>query len=176
MTPNDFGIIRQADHNLLACMFPNFPDISEYDFEIINPEYIDGGLIVSNGGYTASPAFSYAVVNISKYDYVLAYAAATGATVISSGTTGSQSGTGEAFSRYGGAKSTLGLVTSLWTLIPVDKDYLVLNTVNKLYAPVIGFKRHRSDHVNPLGIIQPLNPGALQPDDPDPDPEEQEER
>ena len=161
MTPNDFGIIRQADHNLFACLFPTLMDISEYDFEIVYPEYQYHKAYSSTGAIGGSAYCDTGVIDISKYDYVLAPAGATGAATQSPRVTGQRDNpTSGAFDEVYFSVDSLYHISS-YALSEVKKHYLCATIPTETNLPVIGFIRKRSDGANPKGIINPI---------PDPDP------
>lgn len=177
--PNLFGIERHREADLLACLFPTLLNLSEYNFEIILPEYIDGAYFTSNGSLQSSSNYAYAVVDISKYESVLVPCSTRGAGDFS-GIRSTADDTGP-FSRKGYITGVTadGYLHSAYMLFERESTclYAIMSVdISTKYMPVIGFRRHRSDHVNPLGVIQPLDPGALEPLDPEPDPEDQEER
>lgn len=171
MIPNDFGIIRQADRNLFALLFPPLTDISEYECEIIMPEYIDESYYYSNGTLENNILYSHADVDCTKYDYILAPTSSVGVNAVSG--LRAAPGTGAVTER---AQVFSTNANSYSLFIIGDRKFLAISVLTNFKLPVIGFRRHRSDGANPLGIIQPLDPGALEPDDPVPDPEDQEER
>ena len=150
MVPNDFGLIRQKNHNLFACLFPNLKDISEYEFEVIYPEYIEG--YTTNGSTTtADVRFCYAVEDVSKYDMILYPAYGIGTTAIQSGM--NSTGLGASLTVYSSIRGyTNGMYTYNLTQVVVGvRDHLIINSGTGEYLPYIGFKRHRTDGVNPKG-------------------------
>ena len=177
MIPNDFGIIRQADHNLFALLFKTCTDISECNYEIVMPEYVQGGYYTTNGSIASNINYANAIVDISEYDYVIIPCTSIGP--------GAFSGIRDS-ADTSSPLDIKGYVTGITAENTVMSAYFCFENKNKshLYAlisvrkddanlPLIGFKRHRSDHVNPLGIIQPLDPGMLRPQVKDPDIEEE---
>lgn len=183
MTPNDFGIIRQADHNLFAMLFPPLTDASEYDFEIIQPEYEDGYrftlqnkesndnqacAIVDISGYTNCerifiPVASYGGTAFSGTKNTLTLPASFGSCI--------QAQLTHSFSYYN-IPSCYGCIVKA-----PNYNYVYVSDYIQAKRPIILALRKRNDHVNPLGVIQPLNPGILRPqvEDPDAPEEEQEE-
>lgn len=171
MIPNDFGLIRQKDHNLFALLFPYISDISEMHIELryINDnEWMPGYISNSNGRVTSTESMKYAVIDVSKYDYVLipssanieegpsAYSAYTGLTI-------SQSEINISYRAPLTPSSNNQSSYVFFELLHTDYKYAVLNQSKEHNMPIIGFIRHRSDNVNPKGIIKDVNSDLLQP-------------
>ena len=156
MDPIGFGIIRQPYFNLLGLLFNPLLDISEYEFEIINPEYIDGSYVTGAGQILSEAAFSYAVQDVSKYDYVLLPIALKG--TINTRRTGFRadpnSGAINTQANIAANSNGPGLYSTAYFLTDVDDSmpYAVVNALSDWHPPIIGFIRHRNDGVNPKSI------------------------
>lgn len=152
-------------------------NLSEYQLDIIYPEYIDGGYKIS-WSTPATPAanMSYAqITGLSIYDYILMplsiniYASFTVGLVNDElNITNTRAGIG----LYGSGDGRISSSYAFLNNTNSHFDKAITNVCSNMKYPVIGFKRTRADGVNPLGLIQPLDPGALEPNDPEPDPEE----
>lgn len=72
MIPNNFGLQRHPEIDLIALPFPNIGDLSNKSLEIINPEWIEDTTISSIQGVTTSvQGYHCAIVDVSEYDYVI---------------------------------------------------------------------------------------------------------
>lgn len=173
MEHNKWGLIRHKDLSLIALPLLDtngYPlDVSQCYIEEIIPEFIDGYNLNGSGQAVANASYKYAWIDANKYDYVI-FPLYSDTTNIYSGRAGNIGGSINGF--YMSGNSVKG-----YAILPVTQfNYFVgiscLKAVKDEDIVVIGIKRHRSDNVNPLGVIQPLNPGELEPINP----EDQEER
>ena len=185
MEPNRYGFIRNRNLDLIATGYMlatmDLFHLSELHAELIPVEYVDSTLIDVSGITQASATYKSGWVDISEYDYVLVPV-----NIIGIGSPAPFIGTapsigGNITGQYARGTNMYGwLLYTVSTATPYLAITSLQNTPDELCMP-IGFKRHRSDGVNPLGIINPLNHGLLQGlDDPDadinpvdPDPEEE---
>lgn len=183
MEPNLYGLIRNPNLNLIALPFVYLYHLEEYEIELIDVNTSSRVLNSYSGAYysAAGTRGSYASSNcydidIDGFEYVLLPVSRMNLnTTVYSGTTDDITSSPITFNKRVG----LAYDGSLYAAIPVDTSIAAavsLAVDNDL--PILGFRRHRSDHVNPLGIIQPINPGILQPGSLQPaveDPDVQEE-
>lgn len=166
MIPNDFGLIRQLDHTLLACLFPLIKDITEYDIELryVKPdEWNLEYYYSSNSGAKANnPKMKCAIIDISRYSYLLI--PTTTVAQSQSVYTGLGVGTDTGINQRVVITSGLGPVDS-YTLVERYRSYKYasINERKEDNLPIIGFIRHRSDGVNPKGMIKDAISDILQP-------------
>lgn len=147
----DFSLTRIPNRNLLGVMFPALADISEYDFEIIQPEYSSGHYFSAAGKFLSVAAnLSAATVPISGYDFVLSPAANSGTTQCGTGLNSADESTLTPRTAMTGASNTDEYKLFGYVLFKVDSElYLRITSVTGLNLPVIAFKRKRNDEVNP---------------------------
>lgn len=150
----DFSITRVPDRNLFGLLFPPLTDISEYEIEVIQPEYIDGYRCNIDGSLAASSLWCYAVEDVSKYDYVLMPLTNKTSSGYSSGL--NDVGVGASFANFSFSVRATSFECSCYALMPISgtTHVAIINTLVDYKLPLVGFKRHRSDGVNPKS---PLN-------------------
>lgn len=151
MIPNDFGIIRQKDFALYALPFSDI-HLSNYDFRIIEPEYIEGYYYNQTAVSTANADYCNAYVDVKGYDHVLI------PMTISKGGITTYSGlrepgtSGAMNPRINLSKLTADtdqiLCGYLFCEIQ-DKTDLFITGGAGIHKPVIVFKELRSDSANP---------------------------
>lgn len=166
MIPNDFGLIRQKDHNLFALLFPNLADISEYDIEVLYVDPASWNLnraVTGQAQVTIRNGMKYAIVDASKYDYILLPISTI---VLTNGIYNgsiSSSTLEETHNRIFIRNLSEGGLT-VYALLQIDDyKYVVLNQRINDNIPIIGFRRHRSDGVNPKGMSKDAISDILQP-------------
>lgn len=69
----DYGIIKQyGEKDLIGVLFRPITNFDHVKFEVINPEWVDGVYYSSTAGATTNnSSMRSAVVDCSKYDYVI---------------------------------------------------------------------------------------------------------
>lgn len=172
MILNEYGLIRQPNHSLIGLFFPPLISLSEYEIEVVYPEYTNGYYYPTNGVRDINASCKAGLADISKYDYVIVPAMSPGSGLTCASGLRVQLNSG-ALLPTTIAKGDNAEPCCSHALCKVDNNkYAAVSCLIDYNLPIIGFKRHRSDHVNPLGIIQPLDPGMLRPQVEDPDVEE----
>lgn len=146
---NDFSITRIPDHNLFGLLFPPLTDISEYMFEIIQPEYIKNYYISSAGTPTSGNGRQYAILDLNNFDFALVPVHSTG----SGNTTGFRanpsSGAIVNDQQIYVKTPTTDTAAYMLAVIQSTTRYACINSILGADLPVIGLKRTRSDGVNP---------------------------
>lgn len=162
MIPNDFGLIRQKDKTLIGLPFNVLKDISEYYIEVLKPTWQDGFMWTATNTYIESATSKSCKIDVIKYDYVILPASNNvGGPYVRTGLSGEADEEGMSYNV---------------DLRPAGSQCYVLFSVPKTAAhfakvtigidddlPLIGLKRHRTDNVNPKGIIKDVNSDLLQP-------------
>lgn len=145
----DFSITRIPDNDLIGLLFPPLVSLSEYEIDVIHPEYIKGYSITSSGNVSTNTLRQYAVVDLSDYDYALVPVQADGqGHYYYTGCRNNQSTGSITGSQYCCLYSSI--INTCYALFKIASDnYACVNTEKDNDLPVIGFKRHRSDGVNP---------------------------
>ena len=150
----DFSITRIPNNDLIGLLFTPLVSLSEYEIEVIHPEYVNGYYYTTSGQSTAQTGMQIADLDVSKYDYVL-LPIVTSYTGVCSGLRQTL-GSGSIVKR---AAITIpdNSITTLYVLFSVSSafKYAALSTLNDRSYPVIGFRRHRSDNVNPRSPQRP---------------------
>lgn len=165
MIPNKFGIIRNKYLDLFGCMFENYLNLSEYEFEIVEPEWIDDYYFQNGTGPIVSNGLSYSITDASKYEYVLIPGSINKALQSASGFLVSESAVSLSNNYMIFRSSVENRLNTYYTFQQVSHGtpYILANVVTEMKAPIIGFIRHRSDNVNPKGISKDVNSNLLQP-------------
>ena len=143
----EYALVRQApafDDLISLCFYP-LQNAGSCAFEVIEPEYIDGSGINTQGNVTSETVYSYAVQDVSAYDYVLL-------PLVSKGTTNRQTGfradpatgTINTKAHLSGKANVAGEDVSIYGLFKVDasQPYAVINALSDYHPAVIGI------HVN----------------------------
>lgn len=70
---NDYGIIRQyGEKDLIGVPVRPITNFDHAKFEVIEPEWIEGSYYTSASGTATNSDMKYAIIDCTKYDYVLA--------------------------------------------------------------------------------------------------------
>lgn len=153
----DFSITRIPDNDLIGLLFPPLVSLSEYEIEVIHPEYIKGYSITSAGNAASNANRQYAVVDLSKYDYAFVPDQTDGQGHFYYTGFRSDPSTGAInSSQYINFYSPIA--TTCYGLCAITTNvYACVNTIKDNDLPVIGLKRHRSDGVNPKSPIKNID-------------------
>ena len=174
----DFSITRIPNNDLIGLLFPPLVSFSEYEIEVVKPEYTDNAYINSDSGAItphSAGTMACAAVDVSKYDYVLI--------PCSSDRGGFTSGlniNGIGSPMYGDLRLTIRTISdslaSSYAILRVGiYHYALINVIKTYKLPLIGFRRHRSDNVNPRSPqrpeLEPIEIRERQESEPEPMPE-----
>ena len=175
----DYSITRIPNNDLIGLLFYPIVSLSEYEIEVIHPEYVDGSVVTGSGSLSPDSTMSYAVVDVSKYDYVIApittdIAGTSYYTGFNATGIGAYISSSKAISLRSGSNG--GTITA-WGIFKIDSQHIkcVINCRVNAKMPVIGLRRHRSDNVNPRSPqrpeLEPIEIRERQESEPEPVPE-----
>lgn len=189
MEPNKWGLLRHRVLDLLAVpSTAGFTSASEYDITELEYDQFHDSAFINNAGSIVTGGIMQCIeYDISSYDAFAVF------TFIPATSTNNvpvlfmkDSGGNNLYQiqtvLYGGVSRTASASCTFFGVRKTEDAQLFVNCSRGATDYVaLGFRRHRSDGVNPLGIIQPINPGLLHGlNDPDadinpvdPDPEEE---
>lgn len=169
MIPNKWGLIRERALNLYALpLFADDLNIAEFYIEDLAPlfTYTPGDGYKLDGTQTSSSVADSGTLNITGYDFVLLPLIG----MVRAGTLQLCSGisiedAAEFISRvtsYNNGDANY-MTYSIFALDRETNYALKISIPKDKRPPVLAFKRHRSDNVNPKGIIRDATSDILQP-------------
>lgn len=169
-----FSITRIPNNDLIGLLFPPLVSLSEYEIEVIHPEYIEGGYFQSTGTIITDTGYKYSITDCNKYDFVLIPTMSNGFSVYSGLRSDPDSGSLTARSLI--THTAANRENSSWWLVGIYNNIgYVCNSIstNVPDLPIIGLKRHRSDNVNPRSPQrpEPIEIRERQESEPEPVPE-----
>ena len=175
----DFSITRIPNNDLIGLLFPPLLSFSDYEIEIVKPEFVeDKALASSTGSIYSAPDRKCAVIDISKYDYIIV-------PVDTKENEGFCSGLREHFESGGFQNKSIKMMQTgstlpltAWGVLEIIPPFIcacINLQKNSKIDFVIGFRRHRSDNVNPRSPqrpeLEPIEIRERQESEPEPMPE-----
>lgn len=140
--PNFHSIVRGNGENhldLMGLFFGAGLNYDGYSIEELWPTYTDGSYFKSDGTTDTNASFSYAIEDVSKYDFVIIPNVAGANLATYSGLRDNQ-GSGAFSKKYISYKSGSSLVTTAYAIFPVGSTtWACITAASGLKLPVIGF-------------------------------------
>ena len=160
MIPNEFGLIRQKDKTLIGLPFNVPKDISDYYIEVLAPTWQDGFMWRSSNTIAPNDMSKACKINVSKFDYVILPISNKTDVYVRSGLSGESDES--SFSKNVDVRPNGAQAYACFEVTETRTFAKVTIGLND-ELPIIGLYRHRSDNVNPKGIIKDVNSVILQP-------------
>lgn len=139
--PNFYGIIKGGGENgvdLMALVFSGTKRLDNYNIEAFQPTYTDGSYFKSDGTLGTNSSFSYAVEDVSKYDFVFIPNVA-GANVLTYSGLRSAAASGALTTKELAYKSGSTAPTCAYALFEVGTTgYACISASSDMKLPIIG--------------------------------------